>query len=193
MLIKLRASEQIELCDLVDTDFARRNAYRNKIAKMHSQLKSITRELTIFKRRANARTRHNLTASVFRAWNHRNMSEVAKLSRLIAGTSIGVRNRNYRVFPRLASKEEWAIHLTKDARDGGLTATLIDTPGFADYSKPDRGTDWITAEVATESSIQTSADDANIGKRDLALTASRLKTVKRRKYVPHGPSPGKYY
>ena len=100
-----------------------------KISKTHDELKGVTRELTIFKRKANVQNKHNLTTTLFQAWNRRNLSEVAKLSRSIAGTSIGVRNRNYRVFPRLASSQEWTNHLTKDAREGGLTATKGANPG----------------------------------------------------------------
>eukprot|EP00959_Pyramimonas_sp_CCMP1952_P187684 3924394-Pyramimonas_sp.AAC.1 len=60
------------------------------------RLKALTKKCARMRREAQQRIGAERVEEVWEAWRRRDLAEVGRLSRLLAGTQLGPRRRNYR-------------------------------------------------------------------------------------------------
>ena len=162
------------------------------IEQISATIKRLTKTLRSHKETARKERRDQCVTQLAEAWIQQDHATIARVARQLGGTGIAVKNRNFRAVATFLSKAQWAQHLGQPPTQGGMSATVVETPAFV--APPLGALDaLLTTTAPQQPELQIGLNDEEVAQRDISNIAERLLLAKNRRFAPRWSLPAEIW
>ncbi|CAK0846868.1 unnamed protein product [Prorocentrum cordatum] len=164
------------------------------VAKLAIATKAYTKALKSHRRKSLAERRRMPEEDLAHAWKVRDMAAVPRLSRALAGTGIGIKNRNYRAHPSFSpSVSERAQFLELPPLRGGLAGAAVSVPWRAELAEERYKQLKDVDESATPDNYEVPEHVRVQALKDFKMTAKAIRRTMLVRFSPAWSAPAEVY
>jgi len=171
------------------------NTDHGTVAAEHTvSIKAYTKTIKAHRRLAIEKKKEITELELSEAWRKRDMASVPRLSRALAGTGIGIKNRNYRANPSFSpSAAEWIQFLELPALRGGLAGEATTAPWCAAVTDERYQQLLDISEYAHPDNYDVPKEMKKSAQKDFKYAVKAIRRSKLGRYAPAWSAPAEIY
>ena len=164
------------------------------VANYTKQIKAYSNALANHRRRMLEARQAATEGELAEAWRRRDMAAVPRLSRSLAKTGIGIKNRNYRANPSFSpSALEWSTFLQLPPLEGGLGGESVTVPWCVEVSGERYDQLANIDEYAHPDNYEVTLPMRKQAQEDFRRTCKAIRKSKLGRYAPRWSAPVELY